>query len=244
MKLSVIGFRGGYPGKDEASSGYLLEHDHYCLLIDCGSAVLSQLQRVLKPQDLDAVILSHYHPDHMADIGVLQHARLIQGFLGQKLPTLPIYGHDQDRSGFQQLTYKDITQGIAYKPEKSLQVGAFSITFLQTSHPAICYAMRIEVDGKVLVYTADTSFTEELVPFAQGANILLCECNLYKGQNGQAAGHMTSEDAGILAEKARVHSMILTHLPHFGDVTQLVQEAKEHFDGPTQLAYSGLTVNL
>lgn len=77
MKLTVIGHWGGYPKMGEASSGYLLEHKGFKLLVDCGSAVLSQLQYYLKPTELDAVIVSHYHPDHVADIGVLQHALLI-----------------------------------------------------------------------------------------------------------------------------------------------------------------------
>ena len=83
MKLTVIGHWGGYPKQNEASSGYLLSHNGFHLLIDCGSGVLSQLQNYMQPEDIDAVIISHYHPDHIADIGVLQHARLIKKFLGE-----------------------------------------------------------------------------------------------------------------------------------------------------------------
>lgn len=62
MKLTVIGFWGGYPKLNGASSGYLLEHNGFNLLLDCGSGILSKLQNVLQPEELDAVILSHYHP--------------------------------------------------------------------------------------------------------------------------------------------------------------------------------------
>ncbi|MET3696343.1 ribonuclease BN (tRNA processing enzyme) [Bacillus oleivorans] len=244
MELTVVGFRGGYPGKDEATSGYILEENGFRLLMDCGSAVISHLQRYIQPEELDAVIVSHYHADHVADIGILQHARLIQSFLGKQMPNLPIYGHQEDMAEFQELTYKQITKGIAYDPNSKLQVGPFSITFLRTNHPVSCFAMRIEAGGKALVYTADTSFKEEFIDFSKAANLLVCECNLYKGQDGKAAGHMTSEEAGNLAAKAGVGSLILTHLPHYGDVSQLVQEAKENYNGPVALAHSGLQVTL
>lgn len=244
MRLKVIGYWGGYPKKNEASSGYLLEHNGFHLLIDCGSGVLSKLQNYLEPEEIDAVIISHYHPDHIADIGVLQHARLIQGFLGKEFDTLPVYGHDLNLHEFEKLTYKTITKGIAYNPNQSITIGPFSITFLQTNHPVACYAMRIEVDGKVIVYTADTSFKEELIDFCHEADILLCECNLYGGQNGQGAGHMTSIDAGTLAEQANVKKLILTHLPQFGELSQLLEEARTKFKGYISLASEGLTIDI
>ncbi|RLQ97274.1 MBL fold metallo-hydrolase [Falsibacillus albus] len=244
MKLTVIGQWGGYPKQNEASSGYLLSHNGFHMLLDCGSAVLSQLQNYLVPEELDAVILSHYHPDHTADIGVLQHALLIQKFLGKTHGTLPIYAHNEDLQGFDMLNYKDITKGCAYNPEGTLNVGPFSIRFLKTKHPVPCYAMRMEVDGKSLVYTADSAFLEEFVPFAEGADVLLCECNFYGDMDGSGAGHMTSLDAGRLAKESGSSRLILTHLPHFGDITQLSKEAGSIYKGPVQLAEKGLILEV
>jgi ribonuclease BN (tRNA processing enzyme) len=239
MKLTIIGFWGGYPKANEASTGYVLEHDGFRLLIDCGSAVLSKLQNYYQPEELDAVILSHYHADHIADIGALQHARLIQGFLGKQIDTLPIYSHDTDSYEFSKLTYKTITKGITYDPNAALKVGPFTVRFLLTKHPVTCYAMRFEVDGKALVYTADTSYIEEFVSFSEGAELLLSECNFYGNQDGSGAGHMNSFDAGKLATRAKVKQLVLTHLPHYGELQQLVEESKQHFSGPISLAHTG-----
>ncbi|MEH7342994.1 MBL fold metallo-hydrolase [Bacillus sp. JJ1532] len=236
MNFTVIGHWGGYPKAGEASSGYLLEYDGFHLLIDCGSAVLSQLQRVLQPEELNGVILSHYHPDHTADIGVLQHARLIQGFLGKEMECLPIYGHSEDEVEFSKLTYKNITEGIAYNPDQALTIGPFRVQFLLTDHPITCFAMRFEAGGKSIVYTADTSFKEELVPFTNGADLLVCECNFYGNQNGKSAGHMTSLDAGKLASDANARQLLLTHLPHYGNLEQLKEEAATRYNGPISLA--------
>nr|WP_263328402.1 MBL fold metallo-hydrolase [Neobacillus sp. Marseille-Q6967] len=244
MKLTIIGHWGGYPKQNAASSGYLVEHEGFQLLVDCGSGVLSKLQNITQPEDLDAVTLSHYHPDHIADIGVLQHARLIQGFLGKKPPALPIYSHDFDQAEFAKLTYKDITKGIAYLPNESLQVGPFHIAFLKTNHPVPCFAMRIEAGGKSLVYTADSAFKEEFIPFSQNADLLLCECNFYGSQSGAAAGHMNSLEAGRFAERANVKQLILTHLPHYGTLTELVGEASSEYTGIINLAEEFMSISI
>ncbi|MBY0121109.1 MBL fold metallo-hydrolase [Bacillus sp. S/N-304-OC-R1] len=236
MKFTVIGYWGGYPKANEASAGYLLEHEEYKLLIDCGSAVLSKLQPILQPENIDGVILSHYHPDHTADIGVLQHARLVQGYLGKQMDCLPIYGHLFDENEFSKLTYKNITKGIAYDPSQTLTIGPFRVQFLLTDHPVPCYAMRLEAGGKSIVYTADTSYKEEFVSFCKEADLLVCECNFYGNQNGKNAGHMTSLDAGTLAEKANVRQLLLTHLPHYGDPNQLMEEAATIYNGSISLA--------
>ena len=68
---------------------------------------------------------------------------------------------------------------------------------------------------------------EEFVGFAKNANILLCESNFYSDMNGSNAGHMTAREAGVIANKANVQLLILTHLPHYGEHQKLVAEAGE-----------------
>ncbi len=242
MKLTIIGNWGGYPKKNGASSGYLLEHDGFHLLLDCGSGVLAKLQNVMEPEELDAVLLSHYHPDHNADMGVLQHARLIQGFLGKQMSTLPVYGHPFDHAEFTKLTYKDITFGIAIDPSQTLELGPFRVSFLKTDHPVPCYAMRMEAGGKTFIYTGDGSYKPELIDFCSGADFLLCECNFYGDQDGKKAGHMNSIEAGELAAKAGVKELCLTHLPHYGDTAELLKEAATQFTGTIKLAEELLAI--
>ncbi|GAE46916.1 metal-dependent hydrolase [Mesobacillus boroniphilus JCM 21738] len=62
LKLTIVGFWGGYPKVNEASTGYLLEHEGFRLMIDFGSGVLAKLQNFVQPEELDALVLSHYHP--------------------------------------------------------------------------------------------------------------------------------------------------------------------------------------
>lgn len=239
MKFTVVGFWGGFPQANSATSGYLLQDDNYNLLIDCGSAVLSKVQQYVNVMDLDAVVLSHYHHDHVADIGPLQYARMINTMLGKGKEELPIYGHVSDQVGFDSLTKLPFTKGYAYNPDEELKVGPFSIRFMKTKHPVICYAMRITNGEQTIVYTADSSYLPEFIDFSREADLLVCECNLYSGTDGSISGHMTSTEAGRIAKEADVKKLLLTHLPHYGDHSDLITQASAEYDGTIELAREG-----
>ncbi|QXE02685.1 MBL fold metallo-hydrolase [Terribacillus sp. DMT04] len=240
MKVTVIGFWGAYPGWESASSCYLVEKDGYALLLDCGSGALSRMPGFIDPKKLDAVVLSHYHPDHVADIGALQHVWQVQNSLKGTEDVLPIYAHEENEAGFKNLTHK-FTKGIAYKPDEILSVGPFVISFMKTKHPVPCYGMRISDGESDIVYTADSSYLDEWAEFSKGADLLITDCNFYQDQDGEAAGHMNSLQVGGIAEQAGVKTLFLSHLPHFGEHRQLLEQASSVFGGKVNLAYEGLT---
>ncbi|MCA0969649.1 MBL fold metallo-hydrolase [Halobacillus litoralis] len=242
MKVTVVGYWGAYPAAGSATSGYLFEKDGFTMLVDCGSGVLSRLQQFIKVTDLDAVVLSHYHHDHIADIGPLQYASLVQNTLHETKRVLPIYGHNQDEEQFDKLTHH-YTKGIEYNPDETLQVGPFTIEFQKTQHPVVCYGMKITDGVHTVTYTADTSYFEGWSDFTEGSDLLITDTNFYRGMDGAKAGHMTSEEAGKIAQKASVQTLWLSHLPHFGQLTRLRQEAEDEFHGNIELAEEGLSWN-
>lgn len=239
MKVKVIGPWGGYPKAGGASASYIIEKDDFVLLVDVGSASLSKLQEYYSVMDLDAVIISHYHADHIADVGVLQHARLVYSYVTGEEGILPIYGHEENEEEFKKLTH-DFTKGIAYDPEGTLQIGPFSINFLRTVHSVPCYGMRITDGETSVVYTADTAYQEEWIDFSHGADLLITDCNFYENQDASQAGHMNSKEAATIAQKAQVKELMLSHLPQFGEQNQLVGEAGKYYDGRILLAREGL----
>lgn len=238
MKLTVIGCWGGFPAPGGATASYILEKGGFVLLIDAGSGALSHMQRFVPMDALDAVIISHYHHDHVADIGVLQYGRLVDMYITGRKNVLPIYGHTHDTVAFEQLT-SERTNGIAYHSNEMLHVGPFAIEFLEMDHPVPCYGMRITDGEQTIVYTADTAYTDALVPFAKGADLLIADCNLYADQDGVAAGHMTSKECGILATNAQVKELLLSHLPQFGNHDDLYKQAKNAYSGKVHLATLG-----
>ncbi|MFD2253718.1 MBL fold metallo-hydrolase [Lactococcus formosensis subsp. bovis] len=226
MKLTALGVWGGYPTRDAGTTSYLLQSEEgFNLLLDAGSRAVTELEHELSPNDLDAIILSHYHEDHIADLGALRQYRQLQTV---KPEVLPIYGHQENEYEFSKLSLENVSEGIAYDVENGTSVGPFDIQFLKTVHPVICYAMRIveRATGQVLVYTGDTGYFAELVDFSKDADILLADVYFFKDK-AKMPNHLSSVEAGEIAAQANVKKLILTHLPQVGDLQVLREEAQE-----------------
>lgn len=247
MKLTVLGYYGGYPANGVGTSSYLIESDGFRLLLDVGSSSLLALEKYVDPIKLDAVLLSHYHHDHIADLGVLQFTRLLKkDEHGNKPHLLPIYCHDEDKDNFSKMTFENVSQGIAYTDEPELTIGPFKIEHMKTLHPVPCFAFRIieNKTGKTLVFTADSGYKNEFISFAEDADLLLADSNFYRGMENHSV-HMTANECGRIADRANVKHLVLTHLPQTGDLNQLVEEAKEEAPNTqVQLAEKDLTVTI
>ena len=226
MKLTALGVWGGYPTRDAGTTSYLLQSEEgFNLLLDAGSRAVTELEHELSPNDLDAIILSHYHEDHIADLGALRQYRQLQTVKPQ---ILPIYGHQENEYEFSKLSLENVSEGIAYDVENGTSVGPFDIQFLKTVHPVICYAMRIveRATGQVLIYTGDTGYFAELVDFSKDADILLADVYFFKDK-AKMPNHLSSVEAGEIAAQANVKKLVLTHLPQVGDLQVLREEAQE-----------------
>ncbi|MEV9641164.1 MBL fold metallo-hydrolase [Mammaliicoccus sciuri] len=239
MNIIPLGIWGGYPKANSATSSFLLEHDGFHCLMDCGSGVLASLQNYIALEQLDAVVISHYHADHIADIGSLQYSRLIQYYLGNPSPALPIYGHTKDEEHFAKLTYKEQTRGIEIAENHTVQIGPFTVSFCPTVHPVYCLAMKFTVDDKSVVFTADTEWADQLVSFAKNTDLLISEANLYEEHIGKSPGHLAGSQAGKLASEASAEQLVLTHLPHHGDLQDILQAAQTTFTGTAEIAEVG-----
>jgi ribonuclease BN (tRNA processing enzyme) len=75
VRLTVLGGCGAWPAAGQACGGYLVEHDGFRLLIDPGYATLPRLLQSIDADEVDAVLVSHGHPDHCADLNPLLRAR-------------------------------------------------------------------------------------------------------------------------------------------------------------------------
>lgn len=239
MKVIPIGIWGGYPNKNEATSSFLIEQDGFRCLVDCGSGVLAAVQNYSELRNLDAVIISHYHADHIADIGVLQHAAMVGMQLKEWNTPLSIYAHTRNKEEFEKLSFKGVTEGKAIDAAEKLQLGPWEVTFCETIHPVYCLAMKFSSAGKSVVFTADTEWKEELIGFSEGTDLLVAEANLYEKYIGIIGGHMSGSQAGTLAERAGAKRLLLTHLPQYGELNEILQAARTIFSGDAELAEIG-----
>lgn len=244
MKITVLGFWGGYPYKGEGTTSYLVQSEDFSLLLDAGSSTLIRLEEKLDPLTLDAVLLTHYHHDHIADLGVLQYLRQLK-------PTTPveelnIYGHTENEDKFKELTMPGISKGIAYQEHDTLEIGPFLITFKRTIHPVPCFATRIveKKTGKVFVFTADTGYLDGLSDFCQKADLLITDTYFLEGNENHKA-HLTTKETGELAKESNVSQVVISHLNQslaLEDVLSQTQYYAE--DIPVQLAKINLTITL
>ncbi|MDR2977634.1 MAG: MBL fold metallo-hydrolase [Streptococcaceae bacterium] len=230
MKLTALGVWGGYPTRDGGTTSYLLQSESgFNLLLDCGSRAVTELEHELQPTQLDAVLVSHYHEDHIADLGVLRQYRQLYplGQDGWDGMMLKIYGHAEDKYEFSKLTMDKVSEGIAYDVAKSNKIGPFDVTFLKTIHPVTCYAMRIveRRTGQVLLYTGDTGYFSGLADFAKNADLLLADVYFLKDKHDMP-NHLSSVEAGRIAREAAVKLLVLSHLPQFIDLNELKSEAQ------------------
>ncbi len=239
MKLTVIGCFGAYPEPDGATSGYLLEAEGTRVLIDCGSGVLARLQTAMPLSALNAVVVSHYHPDHDADLGCLHHAAMIDKKLGRRDAPLAAWGP----GGADRLGYGEFCTGNSYLPALRFQIGPFRIVARENVHEIPSYALKFMAGRRTLVYSGDAGYDEGLSDFARGADLFLCEASFYAAQASVARDmHLTSAQAGETARKAGVRQLVLTHFPHFGDIKQLRAEAGEQYLGELRLAAPGMQI--
>ena len=248
MRLTVIGCSGSLPGPDSPASCYLVEADGFLAAVDLGSGALGPLQRYCATGDLDAVLLSHLHPDHCMDVLPLYVARTydparrdgrlpVHGPAGAGTHLARAYGRYEEPG----LTGTfDFVEWVAGRQ----QVGPLEVTVARMAHPVETWAMRIEHGGRSLVYSADTGPCAQLVALADGADLLLCEASYQEGQANPEDLHLTGRQAGEHAARARVGRLVLTHIPPWYDRGRTEAEARSSFDGPLELARSGSTYEI
>lgn len=243
MKLHIVGCYSPYPPYNGAGPGYLLEHKGVKVLLDCGSGVVSHLRRVcdFREGELDAVVLSHLHSDHFCDLLVLRYAHFKTMQEGKAGPLL-VHAPNSPTLERELLPFRDVLNIQPVDKETKIAFGEMNVSFYQTNHSIPCYAMRIEAGGRSLVYTADTTWDDELVRFAAKADVLLAECTFLEKDKGlNVPKHLSALDCGRLAQEARVKKLVLTHLWPEYDPELLEQEAKSKFYGSIVVASMGLS---
>ena len=245
MKLTVLGYWGAYPWNDEGTSSYLLTSGDFSLLIDVGSGTFNQLRKHIDPLKLNAVIVSHYHYDHIADLGVLQFYRQLNQLPESAL--LPIYGHTEHEFYYSSLTMPKVSEGHAYAEGQTTEIGPFSITFLRTKHPVPCFAMRIteKATGKSLVYTADSGWIDAFDEFVKGTDLLIADSYFLSGTENHPV-HFSVKEVAEMTVRGQIPVVILSHLQQRIDLEELLKQAQAITKNRAQavLAKTGLTLTI
>jgi ribonuclease BN (tRNA processing enzyme) len=246
MKLRVLGGCGAWPAAGQACSGYLVEHDGFRLLVDPGYATLPCLLEVIGAEAIDAVLISHSHPDHCADLHPLLRARTLREDPAPPLAvhTLP-HAVDRvlvlDRPGMLNDAYalRDFAGGGRFA------IGPFEIQIWLLPHSVPNAGVRLSAAGQTLAYTGDTGPSPDLLNLARGADLFLAEATFPDHVPADSARHLSSaRQAGENAARADVGHLMLTHLWPGSDPLATGVAAQRAYDGIVTVARGGTIVDL
>jgi ribonuclease BN (tRNA processing enzyme) len=244
MRLTVLGCAGSFPGPDAPCSCYLVDAEGFRLLVDFGTGSLSTLQRFVGLHCIDAILLSHLHGDHVFDACSYVVARRYAP--GGPLPRLPVYapaGAPQRLA----VAYGGVEGGslddvytFCVLGAGTLEIGPLRVTAEKVKHPVETYGFRIEHNGRVLAYSADSAPCDSLIRLATGADVFLCEASYLDGVDNPPDLHLTGREAGEHATKAGVGRLLLTHLvPAWGSEAATLEDAAGAYDGPIHIVRPG-----
>lgn len=243
MLLTVLGCSGSVPGPDSPASAYLVRSAHTCVVLDLGNGSFGVLQRFIDPGDLNAVILSHLHPDHCADVSALTVYRRYG--TGPRRAPLALHGPSQsaDRLGAAfaadaaERARTDLSDVYDFRPFTGpVRIGELELRTARVDHPCEAYALRVSHAGRSLVYSGDTGPCDALAELAAGADVLLAEASWPDRADNPRGVHLSGREAGRAAAAAGVGRLLITHVPPWTDADQMLAEAKSAFDGPIDLA--------
>ena len=244
MELRVIGGCGAWPAAGEACSGYLLEHDGFRLLIDPGYAVLPRLLRFLSADEVDAVFVSHRHPDHCADLNPLLRARALRDDPAPALPLFALPGALDavlalDRPGMLNDAYdlREFEAGDAFR------IGPLAIQSAALPHSAPNAGVRSPPADRC----SRTPGTPHPTPRWSTWHATRTCCwprRATSTRSPRTAGPRCPAPGMQAAKRPRPGSaaLVLTHLLPGTDRRGAREAARAGFGGPIRVARAGLTV--
>ncbi len=240
MKLTILGCYGPYPKAGGACSGYLLEDEDTKILIDCGNGVLSKLFYHCDDLDkLDAIFISHLHPDHMSDLMILRYSIFIKKMFGKLNKSIPVYLPANPIEDYERIQYHDTFILNTINEETEIYIKNIKVNFKKTNHSVECYAMSFKKDGRKFVYSGDTKYFNELIDFVDESHLFLCEANILHKDMTENVPHLSGKQAAEIALKAGAEKIILTHLLPEINIDDLFKEAKEVFPHNIEIAEEG-----
>jgi ribonuclease BN (tRNA processing enzyme) len=246
MRLTVLGGCGAWPEPGQACSGYLIEHDGFRLVVDLGYATVPRLLGHLDAGQIDAVYISHGHPDHCADLNPLLRARAMRD---DPPPPLPVYAPGGALDAVLALDRYETLAGSYQVHEMtagaSLDIGPFRADTRLLPHWLPNLGLRLTAGGRVLAYTGDTGPSEMVVKLAQDADLLLAEATYLEPVPPDAQPYMSSANlAARQAAAAGVGRLLLTHLWPGTDHATALAAASAEYHGNLGVATQDLEVDL
>lgn len=235
MKLTVLGNNGPYPGPDGACSGYLFNKDELNIVMDFGNGTLANLQKSIQISDIDFIICSHLHADHISDLFVLHYA------LQMKNRQIKLYAPAEPALELKKLELSSY-QITKINENLEIKTNGLTISFKEMRHPFMDFGMKITDGETTFLYTGDTSYTPNLLEFAKDVDVMLCDGAFLEDIISDK--HLSVKEACEVANEASVKTLILTHLEPLEKPEAYLEKGKRHFKGNLLVTEIGKTFDI
>ena len=247
MKIIVLGNQASFPKAARHHVSFIVSEGETNLLIEMGPGTCSRFQEYIPLPKLTAVLISHAHQDHLLDLFIFGYGVYMYNYLqrGEYHPKvyLPLHGISVVKAVAKALDIEKYVESLSLSIiERKFQIGELTIKTHPTNHFIPTVAVRIEDSyGKSVTYTSDTGFAEDLIDFARNTNLLIAEATLKREDENPQLKHMSGRLAGLLAQRSGAKKLLLTHLWYEYNENEILNEAKQAFDGDIEIAKEGKT---
>lgn len=259
---------------ERGGAATLIVTDNAKILIDCGSGVTRRLVEMgLKSAEIDALLITHFHTDHLVDFYQLVISSWHQGRLKpwRIYAPRPVLDHigavmkawEAERDQRTKFEQRTSTAGLEIEPVEiaggdTFKAGDIDVTTVDVDHgpvvPAFGFVFR--ADGQTIVHSGDTAHCPALIEAGQGADLLIHEVMLHrdppkglsrssKTMDNVASYHTLSSEVGGIARDMDARILALTHFvpPEF-EHNDLIAEVGETFDGPILIGEDLMRIDL
>ncbi len=249
MRITVLGKSPAWQDADGACSGYLVEGGGQTVLLDCGPGVFAKLRTHVAYEDVDAVVISHLHADHVMDLVPFASGIRYRPWEGAA-PRPRLYAPPGAPDVFTRLCeggsmspdhIELAFELTVYDPAAPLTLGGLDVRFQPVPHYIPANAIEFSDGGARFTFGADCGPSEELCAFAAGTDLLMVEATLLEPEPPDDRGHLTPFEAGEHAAKAAAQRLVLTHYAAEAGADWIVAEAARAFSGPIEAAREGAT---
>lgn len=228
MKLTVLGNCGGVPTKHNACSSFLIQTDTTNVLFDCGPGTLDKLPEYLRLDELDAIIISHFHPDHYSDLLCVKKTFELCGELFGWKP-LTIFCPTPTKSIRQVITSAHIHYEYYDRIDTPITFRDLSFDFTPVEHdeliPAfMCSIQEIASKAKITFSGDIGDYDESIIDFLKDTDALICDCFVPEEYQDEECKHLSPTRAIRLGEKAKIPMLMLTHFNTFLPFSEYVSE--------------------
>jgi ribonuclease BN (tRNA processing enzyme) len=220
MRLQFIGCGDAFGSGGRYNTCFHVTGSHVNFLIDCGASSLPALKRQGVARDaIDLILITHFHGDHFAGLPFL----LLDAQFSRRTRPLTIAGPQGIETRLEQVMealFENSSQTrqrfdlrvVALSPEETKKFGAVGVTPFPVAHgksggPFLAY--RIEANGVVIAYTADTEWTETLIPLGHNADLLIAEAYYYERV---VRNHLSLKTLEAHLAEIQPKRLMLTHM--------------------------------